>query len=80
MAFSNAHYNTFEIKIKKNWVKLHINISCKNQVNICKTNLNKTANIHNLGAAYINALSPRVVYDFAGGSFRSRELFDLKTQ
>ena len=23
---------------------------------------------HNLGAAYINALSPRVVYDLAGGS------------
>ena len=33
---------------------------------------------HRLGAAYINALSPRVVYDFAGGSVRSRGLFDLK--
>ena len=32
---------------------------------------------HNLGAAYINALSLRVVYDFAGGSVRSRQLLIL---
>ena len=31
-----------------------------------------------LGAAYINDLSPRVVHDFAGGSVKGRELFDLK--
>ena len=45
MAFSNAHYNTFEIKIKlKNGYNyIIINILCKNQVNICKKNLNKAA-------------------------------------